>query len=735
VPLHVTEFLPISERPWVRTSIESNARPITLGSVSTLDAIPAVGYAGKCDLQKSFPRDDGIDVKRLFAIFAWLVVGVALSAVFWPECWRGDGLIGGDLYTYFFPQKVYYAEALWAGEFPFWNHLVGHGYPVVAESQTGAFYPPNLLAYRIWDANTAYLVVHVFHYVLAFLCSVALGRAFGFSVFASAFVGVVFVYGWFPARLSLEWAILTGAWMPAAIWCVEKLMASGSWRYAAGLAFVLAMQVLPGHFHIAFITQVLIALYAAGRIWITPPEPNGQTAAKRRWKTGSNRFSLVLAGVLFGFGLAAMQLLPTWELKTLSQRSAVGTYYDPAYGNIPPIYLTQIVAPFWWYGDPAYFQAATSDEAATTNAVEAHLYFGLVTVALLIFGIFKGVYRRDRGWLLWGAIGILAAVFATGWLLPLTTSIPGFHYFRGVGRWGIITTLAAALLGGAAFDDLLSRFRSRWVSGVIAGLVLVLVVVDLRIVRGLVGDGIFVENPPIHERDDSPIRKHLMSLREPPRLFCRGANLATLSGASSTPTYLGIGPDEYFDPETAMPEPLPFDDPPTPEQIDWLRRAGVTHILSFSALDPSVWPAEPVWAGYDPLLCRAWARGPNEPLHLYRLKESRGRAEWLAPENHDSPPKVTELTANLVEIRTNSKQPGTLILTALLYPGWHVTVDGEPREPLRIDGMYRGVDVPAGEHIIRWEYRPASQKWGFWISGGALLLVLLITGVRINSSR
>ena len=44
----------------------------------------------------------------------------------------------------------------------------------------------------------------------------------------------------------------------------------------------------------------------------------------------------VLAGVIAGFALAAVQLLPTWELKQLSQRAAEGSAHDPGYGHIPP---------------------------------------------------------------------------------------------------------------------------------------------------------------------------------------------------------------------------------------------------------------------------------------------------------------------------------------------------------------------------------------------------------------
>lgn len=672
-------------------------------------------------------------MKWAAATLAWLVLGTALTGLFWPEFWQGQGLIGGDIYTYFLPQKVYYAKQLAAGEFPLWNDWVGHGYPLVAESQTGALYPPNLVAYRLFEVNTAYNLVQVLHYVLAFGFSVGLARALGFRVLPSVLVGLVFVYGWFPARLSWEWAILTGAWMPAAIWAVEKLMTTGKWRYGAGLAGVLALQMLAGHFNLAFITQVLVLAYAGARIWCRPTTENtAPPSTTRQW---AYRAGVVSASLGLGFGLAAMQLLPTWELKTLSQRSSVGTYYDPAYGHLPPWYWTQIVAPFVWYGTGADLNKALPPDSPPTNAVEAHLYFGLVPVLLMLYGLFAGVYWRDRRWGFWGGMGLLALIYATGWLLPLTEPLPGFHFFRGVGRWGILTTLAAAVLSGAALNAWMSHRRSRTLALVVAGLVLVVTMIDLRIVRGLVGDAIFVESPPIQARDESPLRRILNDSPEPVRLFSRGANLPTLLGVSSTPVYLGIGPDAYFDPQTIMPEPLPFDQSPTPEQIDWLQRAGVTHVLSFSPLDQTVWPVEPLWSGYDPLLSRAWGRGPTEPLYLYKLNGSRGRVAWLSPEEHATSPVVQELSANRVLIKTQSDHAGTLVLTALMYPGWQVRVDGEPQEPQTIEGMYRGVVVPGGEHRIEWRYAPASQRWGYGLSGLAACLLLGTMGFRLGQRR
>lgn len=676
-------------------------------------------------------------MKPLGAIVIWFALGLALSALFWPGFWTGQGLIGGDLYTYFLPQKVFYGERLAAGELPLWNPLVGHGYPLVAESQTGVFYPPHLLTYPFFDVNTAYNLVQILQYALAFGFCVALGRAWGLSRSASALLGIVFVYGWFPVRITLEWAILTGAWMPAALWCVEKYLGTNRWRYLGGLALVLAMQMLVGHFHLAFITQVLLIAYAAGRILLTR---RGNEIHPQEAFSGRDRFvsfGMILLATGLGFALAAIQLAPSWELKTLSQRAQVGKYYDPGYGHIPPWYLKQIVVPFLVYGTVGDLNDPLPAGSSETNVIEAHLYFGLFPVALVIYGLCTGVYWRDRRWWIWLLAGALSLVYATGSLVALTKPIPGFDFFRGVGRWGITTTMAVAALSGAALDAWRSRRRSRGLSAVFVIFVLALTVFDLRIVRRLLEDspnaaqfGIFVEHPPIHDREDSPVRKELIGFPGPVRLFCRGPNLPTLLGVSSTPVYLGIGPDEYFDPKTTMPEPLPFDEPPTPEHIDWLQRAGVTHVLSFSELEQTLWPVVPVWAGYDQFLNRAWARAPEEWLYLYELKGSRGRASWLDPASPNPNPIVQEVSANRLVIETEAVETGTLVLTDLAYPGWQVTVDDEPAEWQTLEGKYRSVELPPGKHSVVWAYCPGSQRLGFWITGLSAVLIVAISIIR-----
>ena len=49
-----------------------------------------------------------------------------------------------------------------------------------------------------------------------------------------------------------------------------------------------------------------------------------------------------------------------------------------------------------------------------------------------------------------------------------------------------------------------------------------------------------------------------------------------------------------------------------------------------------------------------------------------------------------------------------LVLHDLYYPGWEVTVDGEPQPILRTNLLFRGVEVPQGKHRVEFAFRPLS---------------------------
>lgn len=752
-------------------------------------------------------------------------LALGLTLVFWLPIWCGSGFVGGDVYSYFFPQKVIYSESLQAGELPLWNTRAGFGYPLLAESQTGIFYPLNLVLYRMLDPHSAFHVSFLLHYFAAFVFASAAARRLGIGLLPSWLTALVYVYGWFPPRTCVEWAIIGGTWLPAALWCAESFLSTRLWRFAIGLSGVIAVQLLAGHFQIAWFTLLLLTVYVPSRVfWFwddshrlsansQPPDNGGREPFAPRNRIIAGAFLAMFCGL----SLAAVQLLPTYELKQLSQRATVGKDHELDFGAIPPWYWTQVFRPTHWYSPltdrEAAFREAPPLGHSRTNSAEAHLYFGVAPLLLALVSI-GGLRRGDRAAQFWFFIAAASWLYTSGWLLPATRYLPGFSYFQGAGRYGLLTTFAAAMLAGRVLDRFLREpdvsrklvgvllvgavwSLSVWfflgddvaaviaefripnpltvgssngpflellqVSGLLAiaivpsfvawwwserssvadaragliGLLLLTTTVEFWTISRLVTFAPIIESPPLKLLEQSPVRRALLDAaktRPTLRLFAPGANLPSTLGVSSAPIYLTFGPTEYVDESLRLPAASGATVvPASREQLEWLRRCGVTHVLCFEP--PLLADAMTlVWQGDDPFLNRAWGRA-GQPLSLYELNDALGRLQFRSLDGnaHDSRTwKVTafESPANLIACSVETAKSGVLVLADLDYPGWSVTVDGRPAESIRVDGQFRGVRLDLGSHRVVWSYRPRSVLWGAAMSLGTLLFLAAIAHVR-----
>lgn len=84
---------------------------------------------------------------------------------------------------------------------------------------------------------------------------------------------------------------------------------------------------------------------------------------------------------------------------------------------------------------------------------------------------------------------------------------------------------------------------------------------------------------------------------------------------------------------------------------------------------------------------------------------------------------IVRVEDGLMEVRTTSRVPAFLVTSDVFYPGWSASVDGHPASLVRADYALRGVAVPAGEHTVRFEFRPRSFYQGAAISAVTLLLL------------
>jgi len=84
-----------------------------------------------------------------------------------------------------------------------------------------------------------------------------------------------------------------------------------------------------------------------------------------------------------------------------------------------------------------------------------------------------------------------------------------------------------------------------------------------------------------------------------------------------------------------------------------------------------------------------------------------------------------------VVLQVETDQPGVVVLTDLYFPGWEVRVDGEEREVLRANYLFRGGEVEAGRKTVVFTDEPVSLYRGM-----AVTLVSLVTlGLLIHRAR
>jgi len=361
----------------------------------------------------------------LAGVVAWL----------WPIGLGGRMPVGGDATQFSMGLMAFLGSSLRSGRLPIWNDLWGFGFPGLAESQMGVYYPPHLLLYGLLPTELAYVLSLVLHTLWAAIGASWAARRFGTSREGAALAGFAWATsGFFLIHLPHQWGYTVGSWMPWAwglAWKASR--GEGTPRTPWVLAAVLAVQTLPGHFQLAFVTEVGVVVLAL--------------ASGRRAIRATATAALALAGMI---GLAAMQLGPTLALARLSDSSRDFGYLSGFAAS--PLHLVSYVAPGLFHRSPLWRPVAW--DTFHTSPEEHLAYLGLVPLFLAIGAVGRGG-RSGTPTRALAAVAAVTLVLSLGPYAPgfdLLIRLPGFSFFRAPARWGLATALALALLAGRGFD-------------------------------------------------------------------------------------------------------------------------------------------------------------------------------------------------------------------------------------------------------------------------------------------
>ena len=116
----------------------------------------------------------------------------------------------------------------------------------------------------------------------------------------------------------------------------------------------------------------------------------------------------------------------------------------------------------------------------------------------------------------------------------------------------------------------------------------------------------------------------------------------------------------------------------------------------------------------------------------------RPRATWrpAAPAAQDVPVPLAEYRPNGLRATFEAPGPGLFVVKDSYFPGWRATVNGQPAEVIRVNGLVRGVVVPAaGQYEVTMAYRPTSFVSGLAISAATVVLLALLVAWEFAARR
>jgi hypothetical protein len=352
-------------------------------------------------------------------VAAILVARVNLSANAW--LWNLD-LPKIDL-----PLASFFHDALAERRLPLWNDDLGLGYPLYAEGQIGAFYPPNWLIY-LFPPLVALDVSRVVHLTI-------LGTGAGLLTLrlcgsrAGALVTAITGVLGSAVAAKLQWTNLVAAyaWVP---WILLPLVRRPHPTRGGlvGSALLFGVQAWAGHPNTWLLTGVAAAIVLL-----------------------SIRPTLRALGRVIGFGLlgaavGAVQLIPTLILTTLSVRSDALSPNDLFTSAATPfdVLLFAFQDAFVRVSNGSWDVYSIWYPDGTFALLEAAAYVGL---PVLVLAAVAARVRRARPFLAIIVVGLAIPIVAA-FRPEVWTHIPILDGLRSPVRSYLLVTLALAVLAG-----------------------------------------------------------------------------------------------------------------------------------------------------------------------------------------------------------------------------------------------------------------------------------------------
>lgn len=335
-------------------------------------------------------------------------------------------------------------------QLPLWNPYSFSGYPLLANFQSGAFYPLNIFFFFL-PFSLSWSLLILLQPLLAGIFLYFYLRNLKLHSLASLLGALTFTFSGFSVAW-LEWGTIvqTLMWIPLILLAKDKLLEKWTIGWILVFFFAEIAAVFAGHIQILFYGICLTNIYLFIRAF--------QKAHKIKGSFILNYAKVYMPFLLVGIVIyvtTAIQWIPTLQFILNSARSVDQNYLTTAGWFIPWQHLVQFVIPDF-FGNPT-----TLNYWGVWNYGELVGYIGILPLLFVFFALIARHDKKTYFFVLLALISLLFALPTSLAQLPYQLNLPFLSTSQPTRLMGIVD-LAFAILAALGFDYLIIKKNVRW---------------------------------------------------------------------------------------------------------------------------------------------------------------------------------------------------------------------------------------------------------------------------------
>jgi Bacterial membrane protein YfhO len=365
------------------------------------------------------------------------------QTVIWPWASQPNGF--GDTFPQsdeaddFYPWEVFEQHTLRAGIFPLWNRFVYGGTPFLTNGGGGASYPPRALLALTVPASWAHDLFLLFHVFLSGLAMFFLLKELRAGFLGALLAAVAWTFSSYTlAWIQLEYVVVVAVCLPASLALAHRAVRRRSWLAAAGAGLVLGIAGLDTVF-ITLLVFPVVLLYALA---LSVP----RLVRARGWLARATTLRETAIVGVTTLAAASLVVVPTALMTSELGRNKLP--YD--------VLRTQWQVPSSAFG--VHHLLFARSETISAELMHQMVFVGTPVALLALLGFFLRAPGAALG--RWVGLGTLLVTIGTAALWIPYHLLPGFAYFRPLGRALFLWCFAVALLGGIGLDGIVRWARN-----------------------------------------------------------------------------------------------------------------------------------------------------------------------------------------------------------------------------------------------------------------------------------